>query len=165
MVTTNGLTDTYYGLSTDIKPTGEPVPSGGITPTGTITITKNDTYDVTQYASAEVNVSGGSSDYTTATITVTENGATNGIISAPIIIKAVTGHNEEVELTMGYIETGPHETCSYTIILSSSGISQIYIPPEKIDVISISGDIEDYTDGYYGITGDCAITVETILVD
>ena len=37
----------------------ESIPSGGITPTGTINITENGTVDVTQYATANVAVSGG----------------------------------------------------------------------------------------------------------
>lgn len=54
----NGSSDTYTpgqmaGAIEDI-PTG-----GGITPTGTINISENGTYDVTQYASAAVEVSGG----------------------------------------------------------------------------------------------------------
>jgi len=37
----------------------ESIPTGGITPTGTLNISENGTYDVTQYASASVSVSGG----------------------------------------------------------------------------------------------------------
>lgn len=40
----------------------ESIPSGGITPTGTINITENGTVDVTQYATANVAVSGGGGD-------------------------------------------------------------------------------------------------------
>ena len=38
---------------------GVAIPGGGITPTGTISITENGTHDVTNYASANVNVSSG----------------------------------------------------------------------------------------------------------
>lgn len=45
--------------------------TGGIIPTGAIQVTQNGTYDVTNYASAEVNVSGGSS---LGTKSITANG-------------------------------------------------------------------------------------------
>lgn len=68
----------YYELVStfaDAEPTSAEAP-GGVTPTGTITITENDTYDVTNYASAEVNVSGGSSDFSTATVTIVGGSST-----------------------------------------------------------------------------------------
>lgn len=50
----NGTSNTYKpGQMADAI---EAIPSGGITPTGTVNITQNGTTDVTQYASANVNV-------------------------------------------------------------------------------------------------------------
>lgn len=50
------------------------LPSGGITPTGTVNITTNGTHDVTNYESASVNVPTGTTPTGTKQISITQNG-------------------------------------------------------------------------------------------
>lgn len=67
------------GVQTQYKPGQmadaiESISGGGITPTGTKSITENGTYDVSSFASAEVNVPTGGDSPVLGTKTVTENG-------------------------------------------------------------------------------------------
>lgn len=62
---------------TDYETVSVDVPT--VTPTGTIPITANGTYDVTNYASAEVDVSGGASNIVEGTFTGTTTGAAMSI--------------------------------------------------------------------------------------
>ena len=66
-----GVTDTYY--VSELSSAIQSIQTGGITPSGTISITENGTVDVSQYANAEVNVSA-TPNLQSKSVTYTENG-------------------------------------------------------------------------------------------
>lgn len=67
-----GVTDTYY--VSELSSAIQNIQTGGIVPSGTISITENGTVDVSQYANAEVNVIS-APNLQSKSVTYTENGS------------------------------------------------------------------------------------------
>ena len=91
-----GVTDTYY--VSELSSAIQSIETGGIVPSGTISITENGTVDVTQYASAEVNVSS-SPSLQSKSVTYTANGTAtiapdegyDGLSSVDVTVNVASG--------------------------------------------------------------------------
>jgi len=128
--------------------------SVGSAPSGTIEITANGTgIDVSQYALADVNVSGGGdSDFTTAQLTVTGNpGLGNEYL--PIV---TVNPDYSVEGAVGTMNLGSGSP--YTVILYKG---KCYAPFSNVATTSGSITYND-TLSVYEITGDCSITFSSL---
>ena len=135
-----------------------------VTPSGKITITENGTdIDIAQYALADVNVEGGggSSDFSTAEVTVT--GPTEEDYTQLVLAAAVDYHDPEY----------PEDDESYSIgslPITSNSVLQIVlykgkayvtvVPRSDQAVVTVSGNIEaTFIENRYIVTGDCSITI------
>lgn len=131
-------------------------------PTGKITITENGTgINIAQYATADVNVEGGggSSDFSTANITVTNN--TNNDIYIYGAIISSTEPFATGEVTRGDTAVWGLETNIFKVVVADAG-AVVYFKNANESLPSISdidGDAEQVSTGMILATGDCTITI------
>lgn len=96
---------------------------------------------------------GGSSDFSTATVTVVNNGATPSTLYMPYI---VTGEGEDIRATTELFLMD-NDTTQVSVILYK-GTGDLIFPDGDSGVV-ITGSAEKIDDSYYFITGDCTITI------
>ena len=151
------LVDTFE----DAEPTSAEAP-GGVTPTGTIQITENDTYDVTNYASAEVNVPGGSSDFSIANVTFISEAYGYGVYIAFV--------DEEEEAIYQHVSQNVFDDSPITLKIPLYK-GKFYIEPTaaftnmnpEVYPQFTGGITYDSDIGYFVITGDGTFTASGLV--
>lgn len=93
----------------------------------------------------------GSSDFSTATLTVNGNFTQSDLFIAPVVEK--DPNNEDIAFPT--IQSG---NSTYTVILYKGRSALMYMGSQS-RTITVSGNIETVGTGVYIITGDCTITI------
>lgn len=144
---------------------GDFIEEEGITaPTGTISITENGTVDVAQYASADVEVSGGSSRFSLASVAITANSGESG---ACLTLNGANGASEgcaflvdvdDYSALITSIEISQGETGTFQALLID-GEAWFDVGGENL-VVTGGATIED---DVIIITGDCTLTADPVI--
>ena len=134
---------------------------GGATPTGTIEISANGEYDVSEYATADVQVEGGgSSDFSTAEVTII-NQATMSLSNVPATVcyeENDLGGGVPATLFPSIISIPSSQTGSIKCALYKGTSAIMFADYTEFVEISVSGDAT-YMGGMVAVTGDCTITI------
>ena len=132
--------------------------SSGSTPTGTIYITENgEGIDVSSYATADVNVSGGSSDFTTATLVIDTAQAHSGGFYLPVI-------DDSDDDPMIWLVNEGYNVAEHTTpnVVLYRGACYTSIESDSNLIVTATGNVEADGEGgewHLYITGDGTITV------
>ena len=145
---------------------GDFIEEEGITaPTGRISITENGTVDVAQYASADVEVSGGSSRFSFAQITIVanDNEQSIGEVTLTGVNPNAAGYAFWTEYggygaLLSVASVGAGETSTATVLLIDGG-AEFDVDGENAVV---TGNAE-YDSGIVIITGDCTLTADPVI--
>lgn len=139
-ITENGTVDVTNYASASVS----------VVPTGTISITENGDVDVTNYATASVEVSGGSSDFSTAQMTIVNNGGTECEGSCTYI--TTNPMFEEALDSYVWVDAGDTETFEVVLYKNKTFISFDGFNASVTGGAELDGDL-------IRITGDCTITL------
>ena len=125
-----------------------------------LNVTENGTYAPpagTAYSPVVVNVEGGgSSDFSTAEVTVVNNTSYDGVLGYGATVFEENGYYEGMPaLTQAELYIEPNSTMTYTMALYKGNA----ILSLRNTASSISGNITQIDGSLYMVTGDCTITI------
>lgn len=143
------------------------VPASGITPTGSVNITENGTHDVTEYASAVVNVSGGQ-----ATQFTNLYNPANVTIGKYITASSSSGVTYTTDATSNILKIQYHHKANESVVMRLRGLGPVR---SRTNLVTFLADGEtrqnhftitntSFFDVTYDEHGDATITFKSTII-